>query len=116
VRVMHLAICLLLVASGRPLAGSEPLTVRVMPVNAVAPADILIQAFVEPNEQNRSLEFAAESDTIYTSSTSALDGDRAARAQTVRFRSLPPGDYAVRVTLVGTGGERAQIIRWVVVV
>jgi len=113
---MGLAICLLLVAIGRPLAGGEPLTIRVMPANAVAPADILIEAFVEPNEQNRSLEFEAESDTIYTSSTTSLEGDRASKTNAVRFRSLPTGNYQVRVKLIGTGGERAQIVRWVTVV
>ena len=112
----YLGIALLLLATGRPVAGGEPLTIRVMPANAVAPADILVEVFIEPNEQNRSIAIEAESENFYTSSTTTLEGDRAPRTKIIRFRTLPAGSYEVRVRLIGTDGDRAQLTRHVLFV
>jgi hypothetical protein len=101
------ASCSALAAQG---AGS-PLVARIMPVGCTAPCDILVQAFIEPHASNRSVEFLIDSGAVYSSSTVELDGDRAPRSKEVRFREMPAGDYEIRVTLMGTDGERGGVVR-----
>jgi hypothetical protein len=94
-------------------AANEPLAARVRPVGCVAPCDILIQAFIEPHASNRVIEFIVDSGVFFTSSRLELNGERAPRAQEVRFRDVPSGEYEVRVTLIGTDGERGGVVKHV---
>jgi len=97
----------LLIAAGLPAAGrGEPIVARVSPVVAFAPRDVLVDAFIEPDVRNRSVEVVVESAGFYTSSTAELDGDRAPRLKQVWFRQLPAGKYQVRITVMGTDGKR----------
>jgi len=105
-----------LIASGTPAAGDTALSARVMPENGSAPADIMVQAFIEPDERNRSVSFTVESDSFYGSSEAVLEGERAARVVEMRFRMLPKGSYEVRVVLFGASGERSHVVRTVVLV
>jgi hypothetical protein len=106
------ALVVSVVAWGSVLAGREAINVRVSGM-CIAPCDVVVEAFIEPNEHNRSVSFVLESANFFTSSESTLDGDRAPRSKQVRFRSLPPGEYQVRVTLLGDQGERDYEIRTV---
>jgi hypothetical protein len=109
--VLHrIGICAVFVAMGWPVTASKPLTARASPVFGLGPADVVIHAFIEPDARNRSVSFVVESSSFYSSSTVEVPGDRAARARDVRFRMLPAGSYEVRVTLVGTEGERDRVI------
>jgi hypothetical protein len=110
---IRLWLAALLVASALPAAGGEALVARVTPMAGFAPSDVTIQAFVERDDRNRMLEFVIESGTLYASSAIELDGDRAPVSNAVRFRTLPAGQYEVRITLIGTGGERGQVVRYV---
>jgi hypothetical protein len=85
-------------------AGSA-VTLRVSPTMAFAPADLLIRASVGVNPANRKLEVVAESNDYYRSSEIQLDGADAARTSLVAFRSVPGGDYTVRVIVRGSRGE-----------
>jgi hypothetical protein len=84
---------------------------RVYPPIAFAPCNVLVQAFIEPDVRNRSVEFVVDSEAFYTSSTVQLDGDQAPRTKEVMFRRLPAGIYQVRVTLIGTDGTRGGAVR-----
>lgn len=101
-----LALFSMIVAIGGPVAGGGALTARVRPSAALAPSDVVIQAFIEPHALNRSVTFVVDSGAFYSSSVAELDGDRAPRAKEVRFRMLPAGSYEVRLTLMGADGER----------
>jgi len=71
----------------------------------------VVQAFIEPNDLNRSISFVVDSRAFYGSSSADLEGDRAPRTKEVRFRMLPAGWYRVTVTVYGDNKEpRGQAV------
>lgn len=84
----------------------EPVSIRVSPDISFAPANVVIRTSVEPATENRSIEVIAESGEFYRSSTIQLEGDRAPKTTMVEFRALPPGNYDVSVSVIGSGGQR----------
>ncbi len=100
-----------LVGMASPLGASEPLSLKVTPSVAIAPATVRVLARIEPDTQNRMVEIVAESDDFYRSSQIQLEGDRARRTSLIELRSLPAGAYDVRVTLKGPGDATRAIIR-----
>jgi hypothetical protein len=94
-----------LVLGAVPSRAGSTVTLRVSPTMAFAPADMLIRASVDANAANRKLEVIAESNDYYRSSEIQLDGADAARTSLVAFRSLPGGEYTVRVIVRGSRGE-----------
>ncbi len=113
---IRMLLCLSLVLLALPTNGGSALEARVYPLLAFAPCDVVVQAFIEPDTRNRSIEFILDSESLYTSSTVDLDGDRAPRTKEVRFRSLPAGVYQARVRLNGANGERGSAVRRVDVI
>jgi hypothetical protein len=89
-------------------AAEEPLAIRVLPLSGRGPRDIIIQAFIEPDARNRSVEVILDSEGFYASSTLQLDANRAPRTTETRFRRVPAGEYSVQVRLFGSDGERAR--------
>ena len=57
------------------------------------------------------MQIVAESQDFYRSSEVQLEGDKAPRTSMIEFRSLPPGTYEVRVTVMGSGGEQRAFAR-----
>jgi hypothetical protein len=104
---------LLTCAAALPVGAGEnnPVTMRVSPAIAFAPANLIVRATVQAHESNRAIEIVAESDSFYRSSEIQLEGDHAPRTSMFEFRNLPPGSYEVRATLRGTRGEERSIIR-----
>lgn len=94
-----------MLALAAPTGAIERLAVRVTPAVAFAPANLIVRATVESNDENRSIEIVAESDDFYRSSEVPLDGDRAPRTTLFEFRSLPTGSYQVRAILKGVSGK-----------
>jgi hypothetical protein len=95
-----------------PLGAKEkdPMTLRVTPAVAFAPANLIVRATIENNSANRSVEIVAESEDFYRSSEIELEGNTAPRTSMFEFRSLPPGAYEVRAVLYGVGGDaRAEV-------
>jgi hypothetical protein len=90
---------------------SEQMVLRVSPAVAFAPANLVVRTTIPANEQNRSVQIVAESDSFYRSSEIQLEGDRAPRTSQFEFRNLPPGTYEVRATVVGTRGEERASVR-----
>lgn len=98
-----------------PLAGSQELNVRVTPVMAREPAALRIQAVIEADDRNRSLEITARSIDYVRSSQIQLDGRDAQRVWDVEFRDVPHGNYEVTATLMGSEGKRAAVTKVVMV-
>src|SRR5262249_46272326 len=91
--VIRTLLCVSVVVVALPTAGGGVLDARVYPPFAFAPCNVRVQAFIEPDARNRSIEFVLDSESLYTSSTAELDGDRAPRTKEVMFRNLPAGTY-----------------------
>jgi len=89
----------------------DRMTLKVSPSVAFAPANLVVRARVEADADNRAIAIVAESEDFYRSSEVQLDGERAPRTNTFEFRSLPPGTYEVKATLLGHGGEQRATIR-----
>jgi len=94
-----------------PALGGERLRIRVSPATSFAPANLVVQAVIESDDDNRSLEVVAESSDFYRSSEIALDGDRAPRLNVFELRSLPGGDYEVHAVLKGSANQPRAVTR-----
>lgn len=105
-----LVLGMLLTATGAAGA-NEPLALRVSPAFSFAPANFVIQANVDRDADNRSMEVIADSAEFYRSSTIALEGERAPRTSRFEFRSLPPGDYEITATVIGADGRQRATAR-----
>jgi hypothetical protein len=113
VRTMAYGTCLLTMALAPAtfVTAHEPLSIRVSPAVAFAPANLIIQTRIDPDSYNRALEVVAESEDFYRSSTVPLEGDRAPKTTRFEFRSLPPGEYEVRASVIGADGQPTAIAR-----
>ena len=110
-RSILVGVIVLLVAG--PVRSDTALVMRVSPKRvSMAPAWLEVRATIEASRDNRTLEVVVESDDFYRSSQLQLDGERAPHVSDVLFKGLPAGQYAVTVTLVGTGGRRAVESQW----
>jgi hypothetical protein len=92
-------------ATVAPIRANDRLALRVSPTVSFAPANLVVRATVEANQENRAIEIVAESDDFYRSSQMQLDGDRAPRTTLFEFRSLPTGSYQVRAILRDVSGK-----------
>jgi hypothetical protein len=92
------------------VGANDRLSVRVSPAVAFAPANLNVQATIEADPGNRSIEIIAESPEFYRSSEIQLDGESAPRTTLFQFRSLPTGEYSVRAVLKGQGGHRRATV------
>jgi hypothetical protein len=99
------------------VGANDRLSMKVSPAVAFAPANLNVQAMIEADPGNRSIEIIAESPEFYRSSEIQLDGESAPRTTLFQFRSLPTGEYSVRGVLKGPGGhELATVVRKVNIV
>jgi len=101
----------LLVTSTLPVGAGEKMTLKVSPAVSFAPANLIVRAQIEQDSRNRAVEIVAESTEFYRSSEIQLDGENAPRTNTFEFRSLPPGNYEVKATLLGPGGSARASVR-----
>jgi hypothetical protein len=102
---------ILMLTTTLPIGAGERITVRVSPAVAFAPANLIVRAMIEADEQNRAVQIIAESEDFYRSSEIQLEGERAPRTSTFEFHSLPPGMYEVRALLLGAGGQQRAFAR-----
>jgi hypothetical protein len=105
IRALLLIPALALLAMSPPGAAKR-LTVRVSPRVAFAPASLVIDAVAERDAANRALQIEVDSSEYHRSSLIQLDGDDAARTNTVRYDAVPGGVYEVRATLFGSDGQQ----------
>ena len=106
----------LLIASAGPLGADAPLSIKVSPTVAFAPANLTMRTTVVPDSRNRMLQIVAESADYYRSSDIQLDGERAPRTTLVDFRSVPGGMYQISASLRGAGGDELAFARYNVTV
>ena|SRR5690349_6356646 len=104
-----LAVGALLLA--HPAAAGEKLAVRVTPIVAFAPANLVVRTIITQDASNRAIAVVAESPDFYRSSEMELDGDKAPRTSVFEFKSLPSGTYQVSAVLIGSGGEPRALAR-----
>jgi hypothetical protein len=102
---------ILMLVTTLPMGAGERISVKVSPAVAFAPANLIVRAMIEANQENRAVEIIAESADFYRSSQIQLEGDKAPRTSTFEFRSLPPGTYEVRALLLGASGEQRAFAR-----
>ena len=102
--LMVMVAALALAAS--PLGAGEPLTIRVSPGFACAPATLVVNAVAQPHPANRALHIELMSSDYYRSSVIPLDGDQDTITTTVHYEGVPGGKYEVSATLLGSGGQR----------
>src|SRR5262245_7174656 len=89
----------------------RPLSVRVSPTMAHAPADLFIYVSVARRTENRLIRVTAESADFFRSSDTQLDGEYSARITVMRFRELPPGAYEIRAELIVSSGRTASVAK-----
>jgi len=99
------------IAAATSVGANQPLAVRVSPAVAFAPANLVVRATVEPDADNRELDVVADGSAFYRSSTISLDGASAPKTMQFEFRSLPPGEYEVMVSVVGADGRQRAVAR-----
>jgi hypothetical protein len=92
------------------VGANDKLAMKVSPAVAFAPANLSVQATIEADSGNRSIEIIAESPEFYRSSEIQLDGESAPRTTILQFRSLPTGEYSVRGVLKGQGGHELATV------
>jgi len=102
---------ILLVTATLPARARDRMTLRVSPAVAFAPANLIVRTMIEADARNRAVEIVAESPEFYRSSEIQLDGENAPRTTTFEFRSLPPGTYEVKATLLGSDGAALATVR-----
>jgi hypothetical protein len=105
------ALTLLAVLAGTALGESaERLAVRVVPrFAAPSPGAMRVTAVVERDARNRRLVIEVESARLYRSSERPLHGAKEPRRHAFTFSHLPPGQYEIRVHLLGTDGEQTEV-------
>jgi hypothetical protein len=102
---------ILMLTTTPPLSGDERITLKISPVVAFAPADLIIRALIVADADNRAVQIVAESRDYYRSSEIQLEGEKAPRTNMFEFRSLPPGTYEVRANLIGANRQSRGMIR-----
>src|SRR5262245_12121931 len=110
-RLMRPALLLGILLTVAPLSGSEPLTLRVSPMQSFAPANLYIRLSIEPHANNRVVTVVAESEGYYRSSDVALEGEDGPRTVTVQFRSVPEGRYEIRGAVGDAQGREVSSVR-----
>ena len=109
---MTLRACVLGLAMATTVgAAKESVSIRVTPAVSFAPANLVIQTRIDPDDGNRAMEVIADSEAFYRSSTIPLEGNRAPKTTRFEFRSLPPGEYDVTAALIGADGRRRALAR-----
>ena len=99
---------LLMATTTLPLGAGEPITMRVSPAVAFAPANLIVRATIEADSENRAVVVTADSADFYRASEMQLNGEQAPRTNTFEFRSLPPGSYEIQVQKPGFGTQVAK--------
>jgi hypothetical protein len=79
-----------------PADAGERLTIHVSPAMSFAPPNLVVQAAIEADKDNRALAIIAASSDFYRSSEMSLEGQHTPRISVFEFRSLPSGECEVR--------------------
>ena len=97
-RIVQIA-AVLSVLGTMPASAEAPVELRVTTPYVFEGADVFVTVRIASNDDNRMLTVQADSPDYYRSSAIQLSGSAAPRVHTLRFRSLPSGEYEVRAIL-----------------
>ena len=96
---------------GAQLFAAPPrLAVSVSPRYTFQPGTARVTVVVERNADNRWLVLEADGPDYYLESFREVDGESAPRIQQIPLKALPPGEYAISVTLVRADGSRERAV------
>ena len=117
-RTIACVMALMLVsATGAPYGdAAEVVSIIIKGTYFFEPATVRFLVAVEPNEENRLLWVEAESPDLYRASEVTLNGAREKRMHAFVFRSLPGGQYLLRVVVRSQSAVRGLATRSIVVV
>jgi len=115
-RIREIFCGLLLTVSPSTVGAGEQMTMKVSPEVAYAPADLVVQASIEADPENRAIEVVVDSPDFYRSSLIELEGEFAPRTTVFRLRNLPGGRYVVTARLLGPSGQPRSTLRQTVTV
>jgi hypothetical protein len=101
----------LLMLTVGPASGSEPMDLKVSPLQALAPATMQVRATVEHNAANRALEIVADGENFYRSSLMPLEGERAPRTFDFALKALPAGEYVITAILTDASGREISVLQ-----
>ena len=104
-----------LVAATGAANANDKLSLRVTPNVSSAPGNVIVQATITRDADNRWLYIEADSGSFYRSSAIQLDGDKAPAITEFKFSNLPSGEYAVSALLRDSHGEEVTVRRKVIV-
>jgi len=110
-RMFRASLCGLMIAATTTGNAHESVSIHVSPAVAFAPAELIIQASVDPDPDNRMLDIVADSSEFYRSSAIQLEGDRAPRTSMVRFHGVPGGEYDVTAAVISADGHQRAVAR-----
>lgn len=104
-----------LIAFNGAANATEKLSLRVTPNVSSAPGNVIVQATITRDADNRWLHIEADSGAFYRSSAIQLDGDKAPAITEFKLSNLPPGEYAVSALLRDSHGDEVTARRKVIV-
>ena len=104
-----------IVAAGERVRVDEKLSLQVTPNVSNAPCNLIVQAMVARDEENRWLVVEADSGDFYRSSSIQLDGANAPVVTEFRFNNLPSGTYEVVATLRDELGDETSARKTLIV-
>lgn len=104
-----------LVAATGAANANDKLSLRVTPNVSSAPGNVIVQATITRDADNRWLYIEADSGSFYRSSAIQLDGEKAPAITEFKLSNLPPGEYAVSALLRDSHGEEYSVRRKVIV-
>jgi hypothetical protein len=81
------------------LNADEPVTISVYPIVNVARGEARLRILVQPNDQNRTLNWEVDGPNYYRSSTAQLDGADSPRNWLFFVKDLTAGSYQIRATV-----------------
>lgn len=84
---------------------AEPLELRVSPAISQEPGIVDVTVRIPPNPDNRALSVTVDAGDYSTGSSMELDGEHEPGLRVFAYRSLPPGEYIVTVTLKNRQGR-----------
>jgi len=112
---LFVAIVLLTASQTQHTGALERLDLRVSPAISLAPASVVVRAFVEHDAQNRELEIIADSSEFYRRTVVELDGEQAPKTTELKLIDIPGGEYEITATLYTAHGDRTSVRRAIMV-
>jgi hypothetical protein len=95
--IFALGACLLTALNSA--ADVEALRIRVRPVVAFEPTNVLVEVYIQRNAANRALRVSGDGELFFWNSERQLEGDRSPAISTFSYYEIPAGEYEVRAEL-----------------